>query len=433
MAGRVKFDNIDATKPEIKFLDNLFSKHDKFSAEGGVGDVDRNGAVLEIETPVGATLFAVDEASFAIKHDDTIFAADMVERTETGGFRISEGGFEGGGKLVGGSDVSDSLAAEAVIWFQDNIVLMLFEIPLEVGRSIAAIGKLAMIVERIKNGVINNRNTGGAQNFKSSELIGGDSARGLRVEWKAILKHVANFTVLLETKKPASRKNLHINSLFLADIEDILAAHEVIITDYEGLWPILGGRLFLKEMLIGAVLAQRARVKVALVKEGREIFVGLVEAETGESKRGDGEQNRKNGAKNGDLRPLRGAGQRDIDGRLSIIGDDIVWFDRRYNIDPNEARRVVLRDWRLGDAEFVGDWRIGLGDEGCDELRREHTVVIFGFRRFLDNILFGAGRVLRYNRIQEAVTSENAGQKEGEIAKKNWFTAHNIVPNTTHI
>ena len=414
-------------------MDNLFSKHDKFSAEGGVGDVDRNGAVLKVESPVGATLFAVDEASFAVKHDDTIFAADMIERAEAGGFRISEGGFEGGGKLVGGSDVSDSLATEAVIWFQDNIVLMLFEITLKIGGRIAAIGKLAMIVERIKNGVIDNRNAGSAQNFKSSELIGGDSARGLRVEREAILKHVANFTILLETKKPASRKNLHINSLSLADIEDNLAAHEVIITDYDGLWLFLGGRLFLKEMFIRAILVKTVPVKGTLVKERREIFVGLVEAATGESERGDGEQNRKDGAENGDLRPLRDACQRDIDGGLGIIGDDIIWFDRRYNIDLNEAGRVILRDWRLGDAELVGDLGVSLDDESCDELRREHTVVIFGFRRFLDNILFGVGRVLRYNRVQEAVTSENADQKEGEIAQKNWFTAHNIVPNTTHI
>lgn len=232
MRGRIELDNIDATKPEIKFLDNLFSEHDKFSAEGGVGDVDRNGAVLKVESPVGATLFAVDEASFAVKHDDTIFAADMVERTEAGGFRISEGGFEGGGKLVGGSDMRDSLTTEAVIWLQDNIALMLFEITLKIGGRIAAIGKLAMIVEGIENRVIDNRNAGSTQNFKSSELVSGDSARGLGVEWKAILKHVANFTILLETKKPASRKNLHINSLFLADVEDNLAAHEVIITDY---------------------------------------------------------------------------------------------------------------------------------------------------------------------------------------------------------
>lgn len=213
-------------------MDNLFSEHDELSAEGGVGDVDRNGAVLKIEAPVGAALFAVNEASLAVKHDDTIFAADMIERTEAGGFRISEGGFEGGGKLVGGSDVSDSLATETVIWFQDNIALMLFEITLKIGGRIAAIGKLAMIVEGIENRMINNRNAGGAQNFKSSELVGGDSARGLRVKWKAILKHVANFTILLETKKPAPRKDLHINSLFLTDIEDDLTAHEVIITDY---------------------------------------------------------------------------------------------------------------------------------------------------------------------------------------------------------
>ncbi len=255
MVERVKLDNIDATKPEAEFLDDLFSKHDEFSAEGGVGNVDRNGAVLKVEAPVGATLFAVDEASFAVKHDDTIFAADIVERTEAGGFRISEGSLEGGGKLVGGSDVSDSLAAEAVIWLQDYIVLMIFEITLKVGGRIAAIGKLAMVVERIKNGVINNRNTGSTQNFKSSEFVGGDSARGLRVEWKAILKHVANFTIFLEAKKPASRKDLHINSLFLADVEDNLAAHEVIITDYEGLWLFLGGRLFFKEMFIGPILA----------------------------------------------------------------------------------------------------------------------------------------------------------------------------------
>jgi len=414
-------------------LDNLFSEHDELSAEGRVGDVDRNGAVLKIEAPVGAALFAVDEASFAIKHDDTIFAADMVERTEAGGFRISEGGFEGGGKLVGGSDVSDSLATEAVIWFQDNIALMFFEISLEVGRSVAAIGKLAMIVEGIENRVIDNRNAGGAQNFKSSELIGGDSARGLRVEREAILKHVANFTILLETKKPASRKNLHINSLSLADIEDNLAAHEVIITDYDGLWLFLGGRLFLKEMFIRAILVERVPVKGALVKERREIFVGLVETETGESERGDGEQNCKDSAENGDLWPLWGAGQRDIDGGLGIIGDDIVRFGRRYNIDPNEAGRVVLRDWRLGDVELIRDLGVSLGDEGCDELRREYTVVIFGFRRFLDNILFGVGRVLRYNRVQQAETCENADQKEGKIAQKNWFTAHNIIPNTTHI
>ncbi len=232
MRGRIELDNIDATKPEIKFLDNLFSEHDELSAEGGVGDVDRNGAVLKVEAPVGATLFAVDEASFAVKHDDTIFATDMIERTEAGGFRISEGGFEGGGKLVGGSDVSDSLATEAVIWFQDNIALMFFEISLEVGRSVAAIGKLAMIIEGIENRMINNRNAGGAQNFKSSELVGGDSARGLRIHGESVIKHVAGSAVFLETKKPTSRKDLHINSLFLTDVEDNLAAHEVIITDY---------------------------------------------------------------------------------------------------------------------------------------------------------------------------------------------------------
>lgn len=186
-------------------------------------------------------------------------------------------------------------------------------------------------------------------------------------------------------------------------------------------------------MFIRAILVKTVPVKGTLVKERREIFVGLVEAATGESERGDGEQNRKDGAENGDLRPLRDAGQRDIDGGLGIIGDDIIWFDRRYNIDLNEAGRVVLRDWRLGDAELVGDLGVSLDDESCDELRREHAIVIFGFRRFLDNILFGVGRVLRYNRVQEAVTSENADQKEGEIAQKNWFTAHNIVPNTTHI
>lgn len=67
------------------------------------------------------------------------------------------------------------------------------------------------------------------------------------------------------------------------------------------MWLFLGGRLFLKEMFIGPILAETVPVKGALVKKRREIFVGLVEAETGESERGDGEQNCKDSAENGDL------------------------------------------------------------------------------------------------------------------------------------
>ncbi len=125
--------------------------------------------------------------------------------------------------------MSDSLTAITMIGLQDNVLIMVIEILLKILYSITAFGEIAMVIEWVEDGVINDGDIGGAQNFVGRKFVGGDGAGRLSVQSEAVFEHIAHTTVLLKAKKPAPRKSLEFNSLFLANINDSLATHGTII------------------------------------------------------------------------------------------------------------------------------------------------------------------------------------------------------------
>ena len=122
------------------------------------------------------------------------------------------------------------LTAITMIGLQDNVLIMVIEILLKILYSITAFGEIAMVIEWVEDGVINDGDIGGAQNFVGRKFVGGDGAGRLSVQSEAVFEHIAHTTVLLKAKKPAPRKKLwSFNSLFLANINDSLATHGTII------------------------------------------------------------------------------------------------------------------------------------------------------------------------------------------------------------
>lgn len=231
--GGIEFDDIDATETEVKLCDGTLCESDEARAKGGVGDIDRGGTMLEVETPIARTaLFAIDKAGFVVEHDDAVFAPDVIERAEAGGFGVGKGGGKSDGKLIDRGDVCDSPPSEAVVWLNHNVLVVIGKVAFEIGQGVIALGKIKVIVERVDDGMVDNRNVGGAQSLKSGKFVGGDGAGRLGIEREGVVKHVADFAVLLKTKKPATRENADVYSLLFANIEDNLAAHKAIIPDF---------------------------------------------------------------------------------------------------------------------------------------------------------------------------------------------------------
>ncbi len=121
------------------------------------------------------------------------------------------------------------LTAITMIGLQDNVLIMVIEILLKILYSITAFGEIAMVIEWVEDGVINDGDIGGAQNFVGRKFVGGDGAGRLSVQSEAVFEHIAHTTVLLKAKSQPRERVWSLIPSFLANINDSLATHGTII------------------------------------------------------------------------------------------------------------------------------------------------------------------------------------------------------------